>query len=80
MTTNLGKFGYTGQRTEDLALGITVGDVAWLLRPLGQITDRQLASALDASGATPEERDIFLRSLRDRIIQLQRAVSQSPRS
>ena len=77
---NLVKFGYTGQRTEDVALGITIEDVAWLLRTLGRITDEQLATALDASGATPEERDIFLRSLRDRINQLQRAVAQSPRS
>ena len=77
---DLVKFGYSGQRTEDVALGITVHDVAWLLRYLGQLTDRQLHDALDASGATAEERAVFHRSVRDRITQLQRAVAQSPRS
>jgi hypothetical protein len=74
------KFGYTGQRTEDVALGITTSDTAWLLRYLGRLTDAQVTSALEASGATSEERDIFRRALRDRINQLQRAVSRSPRS
>ena len=77
---DLVKFGYSGQRTEDVALGITVEDVAWLLTYLGRITDRQLREALDASGATTEERDVFQRALRERITQLQRVVAQSPRS
>lgn len=77
---DLVKFGYTGQRTEDLALGISVEDVSWIARRLGQLTDGQLRDALDASGATGEEREAFLAALRERITQLQRAASQSPRS
>ena len=74
------KFGYTGQRTEDVAFGITVHDVGWLLRYLGRISDRQLGEALDASGATEDERAVFQRALRARITQLQRAVAPPPRS
>jgi hypothetical protein len=64
------RFGYTGQRTEDLTAGITVEDVRWLCRYLGQVTDVQLETALVASGATPEERDQFRAAIRDRINQL----------
>ena len=70
------KFGYTGQRTEDIATGITTDDVRWLCRRLGLITDTQIATALDASGATAEERELFSRALRDRINQLLRAGGQ----
>lgn len=77
---DLVKFGYTGQRTEDVALGVTVADVAWLLRSLERVTDRQLEMALDASGADASERETFSRALRDRITQLRQAVEQSPRS
>jgi hypothetical protein len=74
------KFGYSGQRTEDVASGITPDDVAWLCRYLGQITDSQLDDALRSSGATDEERDQFRTAIRDRINQLQRVASPGPRS
>ena len=48
-------------------------DVAWLCRYLGRITDGQLRTALAASGATADETASFAASLRDRIVQLQRA-------
>lgn len=67
------KFGYSGQRTEDIAVGITPQDVAWFVRYVGRVTDRQLNDALTASGATPEERAQFVRALRDRIDQLRRS-------
>jgi hypothetical protein len=63
-------FGYAGQRTADVADGITTAHLAWLLQHLGRITDGQLREALDASGATAEERDRFTRALRTRIDQL----------
>ena len=46
------RFGYSGQRTADVAAGISIGDVRWLCRYLGRITDAQLRDALKASGAT----------------------------
>ena len=74
------KFGYTGQRTEDLATGITPDDVRWLYRLLARVSDVQLRAALAASGATREEEEIFTRALRDRINQLSRAGAPAPRS
>jgi hypothetical protein len=68
------RFGYVGQRTADVAIGISVEDVRWLCRYLGRITDTQLRSALDASGATPEETERFTRSIRERINQLVKAA------
>ena len=64
------RFGYAGQRTADVAVGITVEDVRWLCRYLGRLTDDQLRTALSASGANPEERDAFTRAIRGRIGQL----------
>ena len=74
------KFGYSGQRTEDVASGITPEDVRWLCRLLDQISDAQLDDALRASGATDEERQQFRAAIRDRISQLQRVASPAPRS
>ena len=64
------RFGYVGQRTADVAIGITVEDVAWLYRYLGRITDTQVRAALQASGATEEDTQRFTRALRARIVQL----------
>ena len=72
---NIVKFGYTGQRTEDVAAGITVEDVRWLCRSLARITDAQLVSALRASGANEEEAARFSRAIRARIAQLQRVAA-----
>ncbi len=69
------KFGYTGQRTEDVAAGITTRDVRWLCGYLGRITDAQLVSALRASGASDDEAARFSAAIRKRIDQLQRAAA-----
>jgi hypothetical protein len=66
-------FGYVGQRTADVAPGISVEDVRWLCRYLGRITDAQLEEALTASGASAEDTERFTRALRGRIAQLVRA-------
>ena len=66
------RFGYTGQRTADVAAGITVDDVRWLYRQVGKLTDTQLRQALAASGADPDETERFTRALRGRIDQLGR--------
>jgi hypothetical protein len=74
------RFGYVGQRTADVATGISVDDVRWLCRYLGRVTDSQLQQALDASGATKDESDRFTRAIRDRIQQLVRAAGLSQQS
>ena len=68
------RFGYAGQRTEDVATGITVEDVRWLCRYLEGITDAHLVDALRASGGTEEEAARFSAALRRRIGQLKRAA------
>lgn len=73
------KFSYTGQRTEDVAAGISTEDVRWLCGYLGRITDAQLVSALRASGGSEEEAARFSAAIRKRIEQLQRVAAQSPR-
>jgi hypothetical protein len=71
------KFGYTGQRTEDVAASITKDDVRWLCRWLGLITDAQLDAALRASGATDDEAVQFGRAIRSRIEQLKSVAGRS---
>ena len=66
-------FGYTGQRTADVADGIRVEDARWLYKYLGRVTDKQLRDALTASGANAEEAESFSKSIRDRIEQIGRA-------
>ena len=69
------RFGYVGQRTADVATGISVEDVRWLCRTLGKIADAQLQAALLASGASADEADRFGRAIRERITQLVRITS-----
>ena len=64
------RFGYAGQRTTDVAVGISVDDVRWLCMYLEKIQDEQLRAALEASGATGEEVQRFSKALRRRISQL----------
>ena len=67
-------FGYTGQRTEDVAAGITVEDVRWLCRYVCRLTDAQIVDALRASGGSEEEAARFSAALRTRIEQLRRGA------
>jgi hypothetical protein len=69
------QFGYVGQRTADVATGISVEDVRWLCRYLARLTDVQLRAALDASGASADETERFTQAIRQRINQLVRVVA-----
>jgi hypothetical protein len=71
------RFGYSGQRTADIADGIRFTDAQWLLEILGPLREDQIAAAVEASGGTPEEIAIFSRSLRARLDLLAAAVSPS---
>lgn len=71
------QWGYSGQRTADIAGSIRVSDGEWLLQCLGRLTDAQIASAVRASGGTEEEAECFARALVDRLNQL-RAIAANP--
>jgi hypothetical protein len=72
---NVVQFGYQGQRTVDITANITRADVAWFMRVANRLTDDHLRAALRASGATPEETDLFTASLRARLQQLRSAAT-----
>ena len=61
------RFGYSGQHTADIAEGIRVTDVQWLLRRLNALSERQIAAAVAASGGTAVEVAVFARTLRQRL-------------
>jgi hypothetical protein len=64
------RFGYSGQRTADIADGIRVSDVAWLMARLSRLTDRQIEAAVKAAGGSTDEVAGFTRALRARLDQL----------
>jgi hypothetical protein len=72
-------FGYTGQRTLDIAQGIAVDHVRWFLRHVSRLDEPFLRQALSASGATEEEAVRFARALGDRVRQLEDVVSATAR-
>jgi hypothetical protein len=63
-------FGYTGQRTADIAGNIPIDHVRWFLPYLNRVTDSYLRHALAVSGATEDEAFRFARALIARIRQL----------
>src|SRR2546430_10806435 len=70
------KWGFSGKHRKDIADGISVPDVQWILQYLGRISDGQIQRGLAASGATPSEMDCYTRTLRKRIERLQRAINE----
>lgn len=63
-------FGYTGQRTADIAGDVRLEHVRWLHPYINRLSDAYLREALSVSGATDDEAVRFARALRDRIRQL----------
>ncbi len=64
------EWGFKGKHTADLENGISMGDIRWLLRYLGRITDAQLRTGLLWSGATEDEAHVYADALRERIQEL----------
>ena len=64
------RWGYSGQRTSDIAEGIRLDDVKWLMQYLGRVTAAQIAAAVRASGGTEDEAACFTKTLLDRVQQL----------
>jgi hypothetical protein len=63
-------FGYQGQRTAEIARGITVGDVRWFYGYAKRLDTTGVEDALRACGATEDEAQRFARALLERIRQL----------
>ena len=76
---DLVRWGYSGQRTADIAEGIRVSDVQWLMSYLGRLRDQQIADAVRASGGTPEEVECFTRAIRARLELLRSVASRAGR-
>jgi hypothetical protein len=70
------QFGYTGQRTDDIAGNIPVTSARWFHSIAHGFTERQLADGFLASGATGEEAQRFARALMSRLAQLE--IKYSP--
>jgi hypothetical protein len=66
-------FAYQGQRTAEIARGITVKDAAWFYDYARRLSETALRNGLLACGATDEEATRFARALRDRIRQIGKA-------
>jgi hypothetical protein len=69
------RFGYSGQRTSDIAEGIRVSDVQWLVQYLGRLNAPQVEAAVRASGGSAEEARRFRRALLDRVDQLKHVAT-----
>jgi hypothetical protein len=72
-------FGYQGQRTAEIAGGITVEHAAWFYRYARRITAPAFRQALVASGADRQDADVFARALIERIRQLGEACGLAAR-
>jgi hypothetical protein len=68
------QWGFHGKNRESMTSDITVNDVRWLLRYLGEISDDQIRTGLIASGNSPEDANCYSQALRNRIQQLQQLV------
>ncbi len=64
------EFGYSGQRTSDVAEGITARDVRFVYKFLGQLSDEQLRDGLRACGASDEEMVCYVNAMRERLNQM----------
>jgi hypothetical protein len=68
------EWGYSGKHTREFARDIRLSDVRWFVSRFGRLRDTQIRAGLLASGASRSEAECFLRGLRARIEELQRAA------
>jgi hypothetical protein len=64
------QFNYQGKQGYEILRGIRAEDVRWLMQRLGRLSDAQIESALQASGASAEEQSCFAPAFRSRLQQL----------
>lgn len=63
-------FNFDGKKASEITNGIRNEHVKWLMGRLGKLSDAQISTALEASGATPEEKACFAKAFRSRLDQL----------
>jgi hypothetical protein len=63
------RFAYSGKQS-DLFDGISVADAKWIGSLLAQLSDQQIEDAFRAADFTPEERQMLVAEVKDRINQL----------
>lgn len=68
---------YNGRHGDDITAGVGVEDVRWILQYLSRISDDDLKTGLEASGASEAVAKEYARLIRKRIVQLQN-VAQYP--
>lgn len=68
-------FSYAGKARDQVTNNVKVEDVKWFVSRIGKLSDAQIAAALDASGATAEEKSCFIPAFRKRLGQLETAAS-----
>jgi hypothetical protein len=56
---------------------VPIDHARWFAGLVSQLTDAQLRQAFEAAGATPAEIEGFSDRLREKIVELQRAVSST---
>ena len=82
VTNGFVNFGYQGQRTGEIARGITVEEAAWFYGYAGRLTEAALRDGLTSCGASDEEAARFASALLDRIQQIGAAtgcITEDPR-
>jgi len=65
-------WGFKGKHGRDITVGVGLNDIRWLLPHLSRITDEGLEAGFTASGASGPVAREFTRSMRQRIVRLQR--------
>ena len=70
-------FGYQGQRTAEIARGITVEDAAWFYEYARRLREPALVAGLLACGATADEAGRFSQAILERIDQIGRAAGST---
>ena len=70
------EWGYSGQNTGTIRENIPIEHLRWLLGYLGRLSDDQLRTALQSSGASASEVSCFVRAVRTRISALQAVAGE----
>jgi hypothetical protein len=72
------QWGFKGKHGRDITANVGLEDIQWLLPYLSRISDEDLEAGLAASGASTPVARVFTRSIRARILQLQK-IAETPK-
>ena len=65
-------FNHERKRGKRVVKGVTVDNARWMGNLLARLSDKQLADAFRAGGFSDSETEIYVRTMRTRISELQR--------